>query len=456
MANRMAIILAAGKGTRMKSALPKVLHPLSGLTMVGHVVRAVKSSQVDQIVTIIGNEAEQVREALVGQTEFAFQEEQLGTGHAVQQAEYYLAEKEGSTLVICGDTPLLTGETLQNLFEHHEQTHSKATILTAIAQDSTDYGRVLRNSDQEVERIVEEKDASESEKKVKEINTGTYVFDNQALFTALKKVGNNNAQGEYYLPDVIEILRQAGEIVSAYTMQDINEAIGVNDRVALAKAQSVMSERINQLHMRNGVTFLNPSSTYIEVDVTLGTDCIIETGVQLKGQTQVGQNVVLGSHTEVIDSQIADDVIIRQSVIENSQISSKATVGPYAHLRPDSLIGEGVHIGNFVEVKNSKIDKNTRAGHLAYIGDADIGENVNVGCGVIFCNYDGKKKHRSSVGNNSFIGSNSNIVSPIKIGERTVIAAGSTIVKNIADEELGISRAEQVNKANYWEKFTRN
>lgn len=455
MTNRMAIILAAGKGTRMKSSLPKVLHPLSGLSMVEHVIRAVKNSQVDQIVTIIGNEAEQVREALMGQTEFALQEEQLGTAHAVQQAAYYLSEREGNTLVVCGDTPLLTGETLQKLFAHHEKTNSKATILTAIAPDSTSYGRIIRNDDNEVERIVEEKDASESEKAIKEINTGTYVFDNQMLFETLKKVDNNNNQGEYYLPDVIELLREAKENVSAYIMNDFDEAIGINDRIALSKAQSLMSQRINHSHMRNGVTFINPDTTYIEVEVTIGADSVIEGGVQLKGHTQLGQRVQVGSQSEIIDSQIADDVLIRQSVIENSQIASKATLGPFAHLRPNSFISEGVHIGNFVEVKNSRVGKNTRAGHLAYIGDATLGENVNVGCGVIFCNYDGKKKHHSTVGNDSFIGSNTNIVSPVNIGKRTVIAAGSTIIKDVADEELAISRAEQFNKANYWEKFKR-
>ncbi|MBG9981433.1 bifunctional UDP-N-acetylglucosamine diphosphorylase/glucosamine-1-phosphate N-acetyltransferase GlmU [Facklamia sp. DSM 111018] len=453
MGKRMAVILAAGKGTRMKSSLPKVLHSISGLSMVEHVIRAVKQSEVEELVTIIGNGAEQVQEKLGDQTQFALQTEQLGTGHAVQQAENLLSKFSGNTLVICGDTPLLTGETLHNLFKHHEETDAVATILTAEAEDPTGYGRVIRDEQLAVQKIVEQKDASPEELAVKEINTGTYVFDNQALFEALKQVGNENAQGEYYLPDVIEIFKQQKATVSAYIMEDIHEGMGVNDRVALANAQRLMNERIINQHMRNGVTFTNPSTVYIESDVTIGQDSLVEGGVHLKGKTQIGTGCQIGSHTTIINSEIGDQVSVQQSVIEFSEVDQKVTIGPFAHLRPKSKLAEGVHIGNFVEVKNSYIGKNSKAGHLAYIGDADVGQDVNISCGVIFCNYDGKRKYRSVIGDQVFLGSNANIISPVEIGDRAFIAAGSTILKDVEEEALAISRSEQVNKMGYWSKF---
>lgn len=455
MSNRMAIVLAAGKGTRMKSSLYKVLHPVCGLPMVEHVIRSVKQSGVEQIVTIVGHGAEKVQEVLGDSSEYALQAEQLGTGHAVLQAKDLLASQEGTTLVICGDTPLLTGETLQQLFETHETTGAKATILTAVAEDSTGYGRIVRSANSEVAKIVEQKDASEAELEIKEINTGTYVFDNQALFVALASVKNDNAQGEYYLPDVIELFKADGDIVSAHIMDDMDEAIGVNDRVALSQAQQTMMRRINLMHMRNGVTFGNADSTYIEPDVVIGNDTVIETGVQLKGQTTIGSNCFIGMNSEIIDSQIADNVKITQSVIEHSSVGELSDIGPFAHLRPNSVLGQHVHIGNFVEVKNSNIGDETKAGHLAYIGDADLGKDINVGCGTIFVNYNGKSKARSVIGDQAFIGSNANIVAPVNVGDKAFIAAGSTIINDIPEEALAISRSEQKNVPNYWEKLSK-
>lgn len=449
----MAVVLAAGKGTRMKSQLPKMLHAINGLSMVEHVVRAVQQNHVEDIVSIVGYGADQVEATLGSSSSYAFQAEQLGTGHAVLQAKDLLIDKEGSTLVICGDTPLLTSETLNKLFETHENSSSSATVLTAIVGDSTGYGRVIRDENQTVVKIVEQKDANASELAVREINTGTYVFDNQKLFKALEKVTNDNAQGEYYLPDVIEIMKNDGDTVSAHILEDMNEAIGVNDRVALAKAGQILTKRINDYHMRNGITLVNPTNTYIEVDVEIGQDTIIEAGVSLKGKTTIGSNCVIGSNSEIDSSVIADYVAIKQSVIEYSQIAEKVTIGPFAHLRPQSVIGEEVHIGNFVEVKNSNVGAKTKAGHLTYIGDADIGQDVNVGCGTIFVNYDGKHKHRSKVGDNAFIGCNANIVAPVEVGNRAFVAAGATITKNVEDEALAISRVDQKNIPNYWEKL---
>lgn len=449
----MAVILAAGKGTRMKSALPKVLHPISGLSMVEHVVRAVNQCQVEDIVTIIGNEAERVKETLVDQCHFAMQEDQLGTGHAVAQARTQIGDADGQTLVICGDTPLLRGETLAELFRVHDDQQAKATILTAVMPDPTGYGRVIRDQEGAVQKIVEQKDASEKEAQVQEINTGTYVFDNRLLFKALEQVNNDNQQGEYYLTDVIQIIRDQGGLVCAHQMPDRDEGMGVNDRQALASAQKLMSDRINAYHMQNGVTFTDPESVYIEVDVQIGPDSLIETGVQLKGQTVIGSGAMIGAQTQIVDSQLADHVTVKQSVIESSIIGPRASIGPYAHLRPKAYLAEDVHIGNFVEVKNASIGARSKAGHLAYIGDADLGQEVNVGCGVIFCNYDGKEKHRSKVGDQVFIGSNANIVSPITIEDRAFIAAGSTIVSDVEAEALAIARSQQVQKADYWKKF---
>ncbi|MBZ6527125.1 bifunctional UDP-N-acetylglucosamine diphosphorylase/glucosamine-1-phosphate N-acetyltransferase GlmU [Aerococcaceae bacterium DSM 111021] len=453
MEKRLAVVLAAGKGTRMKSDLYKVLHTINGISMVEHVLRAVQDSNVERTVTIVGHGAETVREVLADQSEFALQAEQLGTGHAVLQAKDLLKDEEGSTLVICGDTPLLSAETLNQLFEFHEESDAKGTILTAIAEDPTGYGRVVRHGDKEVSRIVEQKDASEEERSITEINTGTYVFNNKALFEALDKVGNENAQGEYYLPDVISIMKEAGEIVKAFTMDNFDDAIGVNDRVALAEATRLMTKRINENHMRNGVTFVNATSTYIEADVEIGQDTVIESGVSLKGNTKIGSHAFIGSNSEIISSNIADHVEIRQSVLEYSEVEEKVTVGPFAHLRAKSVLKEGAHIGNFVEVKNSVVGVNSKSGHLTYIGDADIGSDVNVGCGTVFVNYDGKNKFRSTIGNDVFIGSGSNLIAPITVGDNAVIAAGSTVTKNVPNESLAIARSRQENKDNYWKHF---
>lgn len=449
----MAIVLAAGKGTRMKSNKHKVLHELNGFSMVEHVIRALKSTNVDRIVSIVGYQAENVKNVLGEVSEYAYQEEQLGTGHAVQQAEDLIGSEEGHTLVISGDTPLLTAHTLDAVFDLHEKTQAKATVLTAFAQDPTGYGRVIRQEDDSVSHIVEQKDANQQEQAVQEINTGTYIFENKALFEALKSVDNDNAQGEYYLPDVIKILKKEDQVISAFMMDDMTEAIGINDRVALSEATRILSHRINEMHMRNGVTFVNPQSTYIEADVTIGSDTVIEGNVSLKGQTKIGRNCVITAGSEIVDSEIGDHVLIRQSVIESSKVGLKSNIGPFAHLRPHAELKEGVHIGNFVEVKKSTLGQGTKAGHLSYIGDAQLGENINVGCGTIFANYDGKYKHQSIIGDNSFIGSGVSIVSPVNVGKNVVLAAGSTITKDVSEGSLGVARARQENRENYWSKF---
>ncbi len=450
---RYAIILAAGKGTRMKSKLYKVLHPVSGKPMVEHIINRVSETNPDQIITIVGHGAEQVKAQLGERSEYALQAEQLGTGHAVLQAASFLEGKEGTTLVISGDTPLLTTETLNNLFEYHQGKNASATILTAQAEDPTGYGRIIRDHVGIVEKIVEQKDTSPEEALVQEINTGTYCFDNKALFEALNKIGTDNAQGEYYLTDIIEILKEAGNTVAAYQTEDFDESMGVNDRIALAKANELMRHRINKMHMVNGVSFVDPATTYIDDGVVIGADTVIEPGVQLQGNTVIGSDCVIGAHSRIVDSVIEEHVVIENSVIENSHVKSHADVGPFAHLRPNAEIGEGVHIGNFVEVKNAEIGKNTKVGHLTYVGDATLGEEINVGCGVVFVNYDGKSKHRTTIGDHSFIGSNANIIAPVEVAKHTSIAAGSTITDDIPEYAMAIARARQVNKEEYAKKL---
>lgn len=444
-----AIILAAGKGTRMKSDLPKVLHQVAGISMLEHVFRAVAAIEPAKVETIVGHKAELVQEVLEGQSDFALQSEQLGTGHAVMMAEEDLAGLEGQTLVIAGDTPLITGDSLKNLINFHISHKNVATILTAQADNPFGYGRIIRNADGEVVKIVEQKDANDFEKQIKEINTGTYLFDNKRLFEALKDINTDNAQGEYYLTDVISIFRQAGEKVGAYTLRDFDESLGVNDRIALATAEKVMRKRINENHMVNGVTFINPASTYIDIDVEIGAEAVIEANVVLKGKTSIGERTILTNGTRVVSSQIAADVVISNSDIEDAVIETGVTVGPYAHIRSGSTLAEKVHVGNFVEIKGSTLGKGTKAGHLTYIGNAQVGSEVNFGAGTITVNYDGKGKYATTIGNNVFIGSNSTIIAPIEIGDNALTAAGSTVTKNVPADAVAIGRGRQENKEGY-------
>lgn len=453
MKKRYVIILAAGQGTRMKSKLFKVMHPVMGRPMVGHVVQAALNAKVDQVFTVTGVGAEVVKDYLQGKSEFVYQEEQLGTAHAVEQARALLEDKEGTTLVLSGDTPLLQADTIKKLMDFHEKEKAKATVLTALADDPFGYGRVIRTTDGSVDKIVEEKDATTEERAVREINTGSYCFDNQALFAELQNVNNQNAQNEYYLPDVIELLKGRDEIVGAYQLKDMNEALGVNNRVALAEAQAIMQARINQSHMINGVTLIDPLNTYIEVDVKIGQDTVIEPGTYLKGNTVIGEDVFIGSNTQIVNSRIEDQAKIIQSVVEASTVKESSDVGPFSHLRPGSIIEKNVHIGNYVEIKNSTIGSHTLVGHHAYIGDAKVGQHVNIGAGVIFANYNGKTKGKTLVGDHSFVGSNSTLVAPVVLGEKSFVAGGSTITEDIPNEGLGIARSRQTTKEDFYTKY---
>ncbi|MBI0581124.1 bifunctional UDP-N-acetylglucosamine diphosphorylase/glucosamine-1-phosphate N-acetyltransferase GlmU [Neobacillus cucumis] len=453
MSNRYAVILAAGQGTRMKSKLYKVLHPVCGKPMVQHVVDQITKLDIEEMVTIIGHGAEMVKAQLGEKSLYALQEQQLGTAHAVIQAEEMLAGKKGTTIVVCGDTPLIRAETMEALFNHHQELAAKATILTARIEDPTGYGRIIRNESGLVEKIVEHKDATEAERAINEINTGTYCFDNEALFEALLKVSNDNVQGEYYLPDVIEILKEQGEIVTAFQTDKFEETIGVNDRIALSTAERIMRNRINEDHMRNGVTLIDPDNTYIETDVQIGQDTVIYPGTILKGRTIIGSDCQIGPHSEIDTCEIGNGTVIRQSAANKSSIGANVNIGPFAHIRPDSAIQDEVKIGNFVEIKKAVFGKGSKASHLSYIGDAEVGNNVNIGCGSITVNYDGKNKYLTKIEDDVFVGCNSNLVAPVTVGKGAYVAAGSTITMDVPGEALSIARAKQVNKENYVQKL---
>lgn len=453
MTKRYAVILAAGQGTRMKSKLYKVLHPVLGKPMVQHVLEQVKAVGLEDVITVVGFGSDKVKDRLGDNTKFVLQEEQLGTGHAVMQAEELLKDKKGTTIVVCGDTPLITKETFEQLCEHHEKVGSKATILTAKAPNPFGYGRVIRNERNEVERIVEQKDASPEELSVDEINTGTYCFDNEALFEALKSVSNNNSQGEYYLTDVIEIIKNKSEMVSAYLIPNFDETLGVNDRVALAQAEKTMKLRINEQHMRNGVTIIDPDNTYIQSDVRIEPDVVIYPGTIIGGNTIIRKNAIIGPNSEIQNCEVGEDSVIKQSVATDSKIGERVNVGPFAHIRPDATIGDEAKIGNFVEIKKAELGEGTKVSHLSYIGDAKVGSNVNIGCGTITVNYDGKNKYLTTIEDDAFIGCNSNLIAPVTIGKGSYVAAGSTITKDVPSDALSVARARQSNKEGYASKL---
>lgn len=453
MTHTYAIVLAAGQGTRMKSNLYKVLHPVCGKPMVEHVIDHVKGIGADRVVTIVGHGAELVEETLGQKSEYVLQAEQLGTAHAVQQAEQLLGELEGTTLVICGDTPLIRSETMDALVRKHKELGAKATILTAIADNPTGYGRIIRGEQGEVLRNVEQKDATPEEQAVTEINTGTYCFDNRALFDALKRVKNDNAQGEYYLPDVMGILQSEGALIGAHVSDDFSETLGVNDRVVLAQAEAVMRHRIAEKHMRNGVTIIAPETTVISADAIIGPDTVIQPGTIIEGRSKIGEECTIGPNSHIINSEISNRTSIHSSVVKSSKIGSDTTVGPFAHIRPDSDLGNHVKVGNFVEIKKSSFGEGSKVSHLSYIGDAEVGSSVNIGCGSITVNYDGKNKFKTIIEDEAFIGCNSNLVAPVTVGKGSYIAAGSTVTKDVPEDSLAIARARQENKVGYAEKL---
>lgn len=450
---KYVVVLAAGKGTRMKSKLYKVLHKVCGKTMVEHVVDAAQGVNPAEIVTIVGTGAGDVEKVLADKSKFAFQEKQLGTGDAVMTAREELGDKDGATLVVTGDTPLFTTDTFNELFKYHAEKGNAATVLTAEAPNPFGYGRIIRDDQGNVLRIVEQKDGKPEELKVKEINTGVFCFDNKKLFEALKHVNNDNAQGEYYLTDVLEIMRKAGHKVGAYEMPDFSESLGVNDRIALAQATKIMQRRINEEHMRNGVSFIDPDTAYIDSDVKIGNDTVIEGNVVIKGNTEIGSDCYITNSSRIVDSKIGNHVTITSSTLQEAQMDDNTDIGPNSHLRPKAIIRKGAHIGNFVEIKKAEIGENSKVGHLTYVGDATLGKDINIGCGTIFSNYDGVKKFHTNVGDHSFIGAGATIIAPVNIADHAFVAADSTITKDVERYDMAIARGRQTNKPDYWHKL---
>ena len=449
MSELIAVILAAGKGTRMKSALPKVLHRVCGKAMVSHVLDAAKAAGARRNVVVVGFGAEAVREALSDAAEVVVQEEQLGTGHAVLQTETCLAGERGTVMILCGDTPLLTTALLKRLYDAHVTSKAQATVLTAILPDATGYGRVIRTAAGDVEKIVEHKDATEDERKVREVNAGIYCFEKEALFAALRKVGCDNAQGEYYLPDALAIIREAGGKIAALAADDFEETLGVNSRAQLAEAEKILRRRKNRALMDEGVTLMDPDSTFVDTDVIVGRDTVIYPFTWLEGATTVGEGCVLGPSSRFSDARIGDGVTAHFVYAHECEIGDGVTMGPYVHLRPGTKLAKDVKIGNFVEVKNSVIGEGSKLPHLQYIGDCDMGAGVNMGCGTITVNYDGKNKFRTTIGDRAFVGCNSNLVAPVSVGNDAYIAAGSTVTRDVPPENLAVARARQKNIPNW-------
>ncbi len=452
MTKRYVVILAAGKGTRMKSTLPKVLHQVAGKPMVELVLDTALAAGVDQVVTVVGYGGDQVAKQLGQRSAIARQAEQLGTGHAILMAEDQLGDQDGMTLIASGDAPLFTVETFNKLFEMHEKAGNAVTVLTAEAPNPYGYGRIVRDALGNVIRIVEQKDATPAEQALTEVNTGVYVFNNRLLFESLHEVTNDNAQGEYYLPDTLEILRTQGYTVGAYKMADFDESMGVNDRIALAQANRVMRQRINQYHMANGVTLVDPVNTYIDQDVQIGQDTVIEPNVSLLGHTKIGARVTITAGSRLVNTRVEDAAQIDASHMEDAYVGEGATVGPYAHLRPKAHLAEGAHAGNFVEVKNAILGAHSKMGHLSYLGDATVGEDVNIGAGTVFVNYDGLHKYHTNVGDRAFIGSNTKLIAPVTLADETITAAGSTITNDLPKHAMGIARARQTTKPAFWSR----
>ncbi|MCG2676515.1 bifunctional UDP-N-acetylglucosamine diphosphorylase/glucosamine-1-phosphate N-acetyltransferase GlmU [bacterium] len=454
MKDMVAIILAAGEGTRMKSGLPKVLHQVCGKPMIEYVIDRLEELNIDKKIVIIGYKGNLVKETLGKKVDYIWQKEQLGTGHALAQCREILAKFKGDLLVLSGDTPLLTTQTLKRLIEVQREKNALATILTAILKPPTGYGRVVRHGDGTIRKIVEEEDATIIELANEEVNAGTYCFKKEAIFQALEKIRPENVQEEYYLTDAIEVLTRKGHRVEACTTDEADEIIGINSRKDLSLATKIMREHILDRLMLNGVTIIDPLTTTIDREVEIGRDTIIYPFTIVEGKTKIGQDCIIGPAIQIKDSKIAHKVEIKNSSVQNSIIESEARIGPYAHLRPESRIGKKAKIGNFVEIKKSTIGKESKVSHMSYIGDATLGENINIGAGTITCNYDGFKKYPTYIEDKVFVGSNTNFIAPVKIGKGAVIGAGSTITEDVPPYALAIARGRQRNIKGWAKKKT--
>lgn len=444
-----ALILAAGKGTRMKSELPKVIHTVNGIPMVQKIIKELEKINIEENILILGHKKEEILKK-IGEVSYVVQEEQLGTGHAIMQAKEKLKDYEGDVMILCGDTPLLKSSTLENMYNYHKNNNCTTTVLTAVYENPFGYGRIVKENGNVI-GIVEEKEASDEIKKIKEVNAGVYCCNAKELFKALDKIDNNNEKGEYYLTDIIGIQVKEGKKVSSFVLENSEEILGVNSKVELAQASRVLRERKNKELMEEGVILVDPATTYIEETVKIGKDTVIYPGVVLQGNTVIGENCEIIGNTRIIDSILKNDIRVESSVIEESILEDKVTMGPFAHLRPKAHLKEKVHIGNFVEVKKSTLEPGVKAGHLTYLGNATVGKDTNIGAGTITCNYDGVNKFDTHIGEKVFIGSSTMLVAPVNIGDNALTGAGSVITKDVPEDALAVERNKQIIKLK-WRK----
>ncbi len=442
----MAIIMAAGEGKRMKSEIPKVLHQTCGRPIIDWVMDAVLSFSADKPIVVVGSGADSVKAHLEGRAQFAFQERQLGTGHAAMAAAPLLDERTGHVLVVAGDMPLLKPETIEALVELAQSEEYAAVMLTAVLDDPTGYGRVLRDPLGGVRAIIEHRDATPAEREVDEVNASVYCFETGAFYEALGALSSQNDQGEYYLTDCIGYLTGKGQRVGALIASDPEECMGVNDHAQLAQASKVLRRRVIAAHMAEGVSFIDPDNTYVDHGVEIGRGTVIHPGNTLQRGTRIGRNCTILPGCRISASVIGDGARVESSVLTDSTVGDGATVGPFAHLRPGAQVGEGCRVGNFVEIKNSRVGKGSKVSHLSYVGDGVIGEDCNIGCGVVFVNYDGEKKYAAVVEDGAFVGCNANLVAPVTVGEGAYVAAGSTVTEDVPRDALAIARSRQVNK----------
>ncbi len=449
MSETAAVILAAGKGTRMKSDLAKVMHKLGERPMIAWPVAAARAAGAARIAVVVGHQAEAVREHFAGADDisFALQAEQLGTGHAVASAREQLSGFSGTVLILCGDVPLIRPETITAMLEAHSRREATVTVLTTHLENPFGYGRVLKREGKRIVRIVEEKDATPQEREIDEINSGIYCVAADFLFDAVARLSNDNAQGEYYLTDIITLAVEQNRPCFAFTVADSDEVMGINDRVQLARAAKVLRQRINERLMLEGVTIVDPDATYIEEGVVIGRDTIVYPGVQISGSTTIGADCLIEAGAVIRHCRIGDRVTVKAgSVLAESLVHEEVAIGPMAHLRPGTELKAHVKIGNFVETKKIVMGEGSKASHLTYLGDAEIGRDVNIGCGTITCNYDGVRKHRTVIGDGVFVGSDVQFVAPVTIGSNALIAAGTTVTQDVPPDSLALARVPQVNK----------
>ncbi len=445
----VAAVLAAGQGTRMKSDLLKVLHGVSGQPMVEYVVEAARAAGVTEVITVVGYQAERVQGVLGDRTRYALQDRQLGTGHAVMQTKSLLEGKTGHLLVLYGDNPLLRPETIRGLINRHLSSGAAATTLTAIMPDPTGLGRILRDEQGRYLRTVEEKDATPAQKAIQEAMSGIFCFQMPLIFDLLARLKTDNVQGEYYLTDVLRLLVEDGQPVEIEVAADWRDVIGPNDRRQLAQAEAIMRERILDRLMAEGVSVIDPASTFVQARVQVGQDTVLHPFTFLEGSTVIGRGCQVGPSARLVDSQLEDGVTVTESVVESSVIRSGARVGPFSHLRAQSDIGPEAEIGNFAETKAARIGARVKAHHHSYLGDVTIGAEANIGAGVVTVNYDGADKHHTFIGKKAFLGCNVNLIAPLEVGDGAYVAAGSTVNQAVPADALAIARARQVNKEGY-------